>query len=268
MILTLLSVAIILMPNPCKNGIALIYGCTRITGAIKNVFLWISIFGIHPLLILLYSVHFVVRIQINMLIQLHIFRICIFWPYFYWSLFRRKENRCYVWDIMKNPVPHKMTKDQKIVWLHCLFVGQVLIPFLLPSTRSVCASESKIIKYLDEAVEASTRIFYYDYPIRLYIPYQFLVNFFLKSPDGMIKKILSIGIMLFVYMYIMICGLICLWMRLFAAYFIKIYKIYVFVRHGHRRFKRFKFIPTLHVNVLLQNLTIQMTILFHEIRME
>ena len=36
--LTLLSVAIIIMPNPCTIVRALIYGCTWITGAIKNVF--------------------------------------------------------------------------------------------------------------------------------------------------------------------------------------------------------------------------------------
>ena len=46
-----------------------------IAGAIKNTILWIDIFGTHPLLILLYSTHFVVCIQINMLIQLRIFQV-------------------------------------------------------------------------------------------------------------------------------------------------------------------------------------------------
>ena len=51
--LTLLSVSIIIMPYSCRLVRALRYGCMWIAGSIKNVFLCIFIFDIHPLLILL-----------------------------------------------------------------------------------------------------------------------------------------------------------------------------------------------------------------------
>ena len=79
-------------------------------------------------------------------------------------------------------------------------------------------------KYLDEAVEAVTRIIYCDGLLRLAIPYEFLVKLLPEPPVGMLKTIFSIGFILFVYMYPIIHGRICLWMILFAAHFIKVAK--------------------------------------------
>ena len=148
----------------------------------------ISIFGIHMLLILLYSIHFIVCIQINMLVQIHIFRICIFLLYFYWSLFKPKDNIRSVWDIIKNPVPPTRTKADissgRIVFLcyryYCHSFYQV--------QGAYAHLNQKREKDLDKAVRPATRIVYYDEPLHLAITYEFLVKIFPEPLDGMLKK--------------------------------------------------------------------------------
>ena len=80
-------------------------------------------------------------------------------------------------------------------------------------------------KYSDEAVENAHSIVYYDDPLRLAIPYEFLVKWLPEPPYVMLKTIFLIGPILFVYMYTITLGLIYLWMRLVTAYFIKVDKI-------------------------------------------
>ena len=71
-------------------------------------------------------------------------------------------------------------------------------------------------KYLGVSVEAATLIIYYDDPLRLEIPYEFLVKNSRATrwyaQNSIIKWTYN-----FLYMYPIICGLICLWMTLVAA---------------------------------------------------
>ena len=102
-------------------------------------------------------------------------------------------------------------------------------------------------KYSDEAVENAHSIVYYDDPLRLAIPHEFLVKWLPEPPYGMLKTIFLIGPILFVYMYTITLGLIYLWMRLVTAYFIKVDKIIFFVWHICCHQKRVKVMPTLHI---------------------
>ena len=56
-------------------------------------------------------------------------------------------------------------------------------------------------KDLDEAVSAATTLVYYNDPLRLAVPYVYLLEMLPESPDGLIKSILSLTLILIVYLY-------------------------------------------------------------------
>ena len=123
-----------------------------------------------------------------MLIQLHIYRICTFWPNFYRSILKPKENICSVWEIINNPVPPTGTKSKTLsVCIFCLYNRYYCHSFYQVKGGYTRLNE-KLEKGLDYSVKASTIIVCYDEPLRLAIPYEFLVKRLQDPPYGVVKK--------------------------------------------------------------------------------
>ena len=73
-------------------------------------------------------------------------------------------------------------------------------------------------KDLDEAVAAATTLVYYNDPLRLAAPYVYLLEMLPEPPNGLLKSILSLTLILIVYLYPILRGLTRLWRRSLIAY--------------------------------------------------
>ena len=73
-------------------------------------------------------------------------------------------------------------------------------------------------KYLDEAVAAATTLVYYNDPLRLAVTYVYLLKMLPEPPDGLIKSILSLALVLILYLYPILRGITRLWRRSLIAY--------------------------------------------------
>ena len=104
-------------------------------------------------------------------------------------------------------------------------------------------------KDLDEAIQTATAIIYYDDPLSLAIPYEYLLKWLPEPPDGITKSLLSLTIIISIYSMIVIKGLICLWYQLISARLFKIDTRNIFVSHGRRRRRKSRLIPTLHIKM-------------------
>ena len=127
MILTIIHLAIFLVPTPSK-----------IWTALRNGITWILYIIIHFILFVLKKLHTLIQIHtikflLNMLFQSTLARACLFWPRFYYSLLNKRTGRS-IQDIITNPVPPKGSKkatrpSNHIVCLnknlHCHFLYQV-----------------------------------------------------------------------------------------------------------------------------------------------
>ena len=68
-------------------------------------------------------------------------------------------------------------------------------------------------KDLDEAVSAATTLVFYNDPLRLAVPYEYLLEMLPEPPDGLLKSLFSLPLILIVYLYPILRGLTCLWRR-------------------------------------------------------
>ena len=195
--LTLTCLAkLIAIGTPCFIGRSLNNGCT-----------WMSISLIHVALTILRTVHALVHIPANLIYQHPLIRLITFWPKFYWSLFSPKSNRRSIWNIICDPVPDSGTKTKNIstrmVCLrdryscHSFYQVQGVYAHLHQSSE----------KDLDEAIQTATAIIYYDDPLRLAIPYEYLLEWLPEPPDGITKSLLSLTIIISIYSMIVIKGL-------------------------------------------------------------
>ena len=66
-------------------------------------------------------------------------------------------------------------------------------------------------KDLDEAVSAATTLVLYNDPLRLAVPYVYLLEMLPKPPNGLLKSNLSLTLILIVYLYPIFWGLTRLW---------------------------------------------------------
>ena len=73
-------------------------------------------------------------------------------------------------------------------------------------------------KYLDKAVAAATTLVYYNDPLRLAVPYVYILEILTEPPDGLLKSILSLTLIIIVYLYPILRGLTRLWIRSLIAY--------------------------------------------------
>ena len=107
MALTLISVAIKFMPTPSK-----------VWTAIRNNITWTAIISLHVILFVLSALHRltqipILQIPLNMMEQSIIGRACLFWPKFYYCLFKPYKNRLTIWEIITSPVPPDGRKASK-----------------------------------------------------------------------------------------------------------------------------------------------------------
>ena len=185
-----------------------------------------------------------------MLFQSTLARTCLFWPRFYYSLLNKRNGKS-IWNIITNPVTPKDRKKATRPSNHIVCLNKNLYCHSFYQVRGAYAHLNQIReKDLDKAVAAANYLVYYEDPLHLKIPYVFFLKLLPEPPDGMLKSVLSFTLILFVYLYPIIRGIIILWMRLLGEY------IYskdnnTFVQHGRqrRRPKQQKELPTMHVKV-------------------
>ena len=84
----------------------------------QNGAIWIAIICTHPILFGLSALHRLIQISIiktalNFGMQLSIVRLCLYWPRFYYSLFKWKQNRRTIWEIITRLVPPGGTKSRR-----------------------------------------------------------------------------------------------------------------------------------------------------------
>ena len=102
--LTLISVAIKFMPTPSK-----------VWTSIRNAITWNNIISLHMIIFSLSALHRltqipIIKIPLNMMEQSIIGRACLFWPKFYYCLFKPDKNRRKIWEIITPPVPSDIRK--------------------------------------------------------------------------------------------------------------------------------------------------------------
>ena len=151
-----------------------------------------------------------------MLLQTTLARICLFWPRFYYSLLYKKRGRS-IWDIITNPVPPDGKKVGGPIKMVCL--NENLYCHSYYQVRGAFAHLNQTGEPdLDEAIAEATKLVYYDDPLHLAIPYNFFMEMLPEPPDGMLKSALAFTLILFVYMYPILRGIIRLWARLLHVY--------------------------------------------------
>ena len=166
-----------------------------------------------------------------MMEQSFIVRACLFWPKFYYCLFKPNKNRRTIWEIITSPVPPDGRKASKqsnrIPCLNATF--SCFSSYQVQGAYSHLNQRHE--KYLDEAVAAATTLVYYNDPLRLAVPYVYLLEMLPEPPNGLLKSIFSLTLILIVYLYPILRGLTRLWRRSLIAYM------------SHRK------LPTLHIRM-------------------
>ena len=166
--------------------------------------------------------------------------MCLYWPRFYYSIFKWKQNRQTIWEIITRPVPPGGTKERRPSNI-IVCLNQKSFYFYFYQTQGAYAHlDQRSEKNLDKAVTAETVAVFYDDPLHLATPYIFFMERLPEPLDGLLKSMLSFILILFVYLYPILRGLISLWTK-------RILKI--FVNHGRRRQKRHKHFPKIHIKV-------------------
>ena len=169
MTLTLISVAINLIPTPSK-----------VWTAIRNAITWTAIISLHMILFILSALDrltqiSIIQILLNMMEQPIKARACLFWPKFYYCLFKSDNNRQTIWEIITSPVPpdgrKAIKQSNRITFLNATFSWfssyQVQGEYAHLTRRHE--------KDLDEAVATATTLIYYNNPLRLAVPYVYLL---------------------------------------------------------------------------------------------
>ena len=102
---------------------------------------------------------------------------------------------------------------------------------------------------MEDAIEQATTVVYYDDPLHLAVPYTFFLERLPEPPDGLVKLVLSLTLILFVYMYPVVRGLTNLWSRLAYSKLLANNKSNIFIQCGRRRQKVTQRQPTLYIKV-------------------
>ena len=240
---------------------------THVRDAVTNTTKWIAIICIHLILFSLSATHRIVQFgpiqfTLNLLIQSPVVQTILFWPRFYYSIMKPKENRRTLWQILRNPVPVTGPKAAKrifTVWqpggtnnlirnkivclnqnMHCLSHYQVKGAF--------AHLNQKAVQDLDEALAAACAITYYDDPLHLAVPYIFFMDLLPEPPDGCIKSSLFLTLILFVYLFPIFKALLKHWTTLLLSRIILSDDRNVFVRYGRRK-RKTKRVTCLHIRL-------------------
>ena len=107
-----------------------------------NGTIWIALTCMTSILFRLSALHrltqtTILKAALNFILQLSIVRLCLFWPRFYYSLFRFKTHRRSIWDIITNPLPPIKAKAKRpSLKIVCLNKKSLLLLFL-SNSRSI-----------------------------------------------------------------------------------------------------------------------------------
>ena len=99
-------------------------------------------------------------------------------------------------------------------------------------------------KDLYDAVAAATVKVIYDDPLNFAIPYTFLLERLPDPPDGSIKSMISITLIIFIYLYPLVRGFILPWSRFIFASTLAKDNRNVLVQHGIRLHAKWRPMPT------------------------
>ena len=139
-----------------------------------------------------------------MMEQSFIARACLFWPKFYYCLFKPTKKRQTIWEIIAFSVLSDGCKSSKqsnrIPCLNATFSC-----FLSYQVQGEYAHlNHRHEKDLEEAVSAATTLVFYNDPLRLGVPYVYLLEILPEPPDGLLKSLLSLTLILIVYLYLIL----------------------------------------------------------------
>ena len=201
---------------------------------------------IHLILIMLSSLHSLIQVPLNMILQLPLSRAIFFWPKFYYSLFKYKEGRRSFWSIVTKPLGadyrRPVRHPNQTPWLNVRYYCHSFYQ-TKGAYDNIHQPSDKDIK---DAFDAATAKVFYDDPLDLALPYTFLWEFLPDKPDGALKSMFSLILILLVYIYPVLRVLIIHW---YSSIFYSILdkdNRNVFMRQGIRHREKFIPMPTLY----------------------
>ena len=115
-------------------------------------------------------------------------RACLFWPKFYYCLFKPDKNRKKIWEIITSLVPPDSRKpgeqSNRIPFLNAMFSCFSSYPV----KGAYSHLNQRHEKDTDEAVAAATTLVFYNDPLCLAVPYVYLLKMLPEPPDGLLKS--------------------------------------------------------------------------------
>ena len=126
--------------------------------------------GIHSILIMLSSLNSLIQVPLNMMLQLPLYCAILFWPKFYYSLFKYKEGRRSFWNIVTKTLGADYRRPvSQTNQITCLNVSYYCHS-LYQAKGYYAHINQQSDKYLEDSVAATTAKVLYDYPLNLAIP--------------------------------------------------------------------------------------------------
>ena len=173
----------------------------------------------------------------------------IFWPKFYYSLFKYKKGRGSICSIVTKPLGTSYRRPVRPSnQITCLNVGYYCYSFY-QAKEDYSRLHKQSFKGIEYAVAAATDIALYGDPLHLEILYILFLERLPNPPDGALKSMLLLTLVLFEYLYSVVRGLILnSYGPIFASLLAKTNRN-MFVRHDRRCGEKFRPIPTLYTIV-------------------
>ena len=161
--------------------------------------MWTTICTTHVLLLIFSTIHIIVRTVANLVNRNSIFRFCTFWPKFHWNLFRPDPNRRSIWTIIWNPTPDFGPKTKNMPTRMVCLRDRYYCHSYYQVQGAFAHLHQNPDKDLNEAVDAATRVVYYDDPLRLTVPYNYFLERHKEPPDGFLKSAFAIGLIVLAF---------------------------------------------------------------------
>ena len=138
-----------------------------------------------------------IQFSLNFIQQSSLVKQSLFWPRFYRSILRPKEN---CWKILRNHVPPTGPKVNRIGNnISCLNQNKCCCSYYQVQGDHAHLHQ-KMNKDLDEAVATTPVIHYCDDSLHLAVTYLFFVEVLPDPPDGLTKSTLYLALILFLYL--------------------------------------------------------------------
>lgn len=182
---------------------------------------WSVYLTISMLLNMIYIIYILVRFPLNWLYQTRLWRLLSWWPRFYRSIIFPKQDKLRpkrsIWKIITQPTPEYGPKPggNGIV---CLNSNYYCHSFYQTQGAYAHLNQPGDTE-LNDAISASQAVLFYDDPLLLSVPYDFLMKRLPEPPDGIIKTSLCLGAIIIAFMYPILRGFGPFWFRLILSPF-------------------------------------------------